>query len=375
MNISKNEISLRRAWTAQLYREHKEVCRNYRVNLSQPVIEIVDSKKILGQWNGEFRTIKISSHLIKKYSWDMVIQILKHEIAHEIVDEIFQCKEIHGEMYRKACDMIGVPEEFRSASGDFPDTVRRFVDKRFYSDKTKMLEKVRKLFSLAKSLNENEAFLAMKKAHELIEKHNIQRIEKGDGSRYVYEIITLKKKRTASFQRRICGILIDFYFVDIVHSYQFDHESCQTYKTIEILGTPENVRIAQHVYFFIINQLNIMWDIHQKNAKTRNKSKRSYWLGVLNGFRKKLEEIEKNKCQINEAQYSDGKTISALIIAKDKNLIRFIKMRYPRLISYGYQSVRIDHKTYQAGIKDGKKLVIHKGIEENNGNRGKFLPE
>ena len=325
MNISENEISLRRVWTAQLYREHKHICWDYRVNLSQPVIEIFDSKKYLGQWVGEFRTIKISSHLIKKYSWDVVIHILKHEMAHQIVDEIFQCNEMYGEMYRKACDKIGVPEEFRSASGDFPDSVRRFIGKRFDSDNAKMLEKVRKLFSLAKSPNENEAFLAMKKAHELIEKHNIQRIEKGDGSRYVYEIITHNKKRTENYQRRICSILRDFYFVDIVHSFQFDPESCQTYKTIEILGTPENVKIAKYVYFFLMSQLDSMWNAYKTKNRSGNNMKRSYWLGVLKGFQKKLEKIEKEKQQNMKIKKSKNETTSEVIRAQDKNFIQFIE--------------------------------------------------
>ena len=90
-------------------------------------------------------------------------------MAHQVVHEIFNFDDKHGEVFIKDCSMIGVPEEFRSASGDIPDSVKRIVEKRFDSDNAKMLEKVRKLLSLAESPNENEAFLAMKKAHVLIE--------------------------------------------------------------------------------------------------------------------------------------------------------------------------------------------------------------
>ncbi len=372
MNICESEIMLRRAWINQLYKEHDNICWKYKVELSKPTIEIFNNQKKLGQWISKFKTIKIDLSLIRNYSWDIVINILKHEMAHQIVDEIFKCDDKHGEVFIKACGMIGVPEEFRSASGDIPDSVKRIVEKRFDSDNAKMLEKVRKLFSLAKSPNENEALLSMKKAHELIEKHNIQRIEHGDGSRYVYEIITHKKKRIESYQRRICSILLDFYFVDIVYSYLFDPVSCQTYKTIEILGTPENVKIAQHVYFFLINQLNIMWDIHKKGVKSKNKNKRSYWLGVLKGFRKKLEKTEKDKSKNRKVE--KNKTTSAVIRVQDKNFIRFKKMRFPRL-TYRSNTATIDLKTYRAGVNDGKKLVIHKGIVERNGYRGKLLKQ
>ena len=372
MTISESEIMLRRAWINQLYKEHENICWNYQIELSKPTIEICNNQKKLGQWISTFKTIKIGLNLIRNYSWDVVINILKHEMAHQIVDEIFNCDDKHGEVFIKACCMIGVPEEFRSASGDIPDSVVRFVEKRFDSDNAKLLEKVRKLFSLARSPNENEALLSMKKAHELIEKHNIQRIDEGDGSRYVYEIITHKKKRIESYQRRICGILLDFYFVDIVYSYLFDPVSCQTYKTIEVLGTPENVKIAQHVYYFLINQLNILWDIHKKGVTSKNKNKRSYLLGLLKGFRKKLEKMENDKYEFRKAEKNI--TASAVIRVKDKHFILFKKMRFPRL-KYRSNSATIDLETYQAGVNDGKILVIHKGIEERNGYRGKLLKQ
>ena len=369
MKITNSEIMLRRAWINQLYKEHENICWKYKVEISKPTIEIFTTEKKLGQWVSKFKTIKIDLNLIRNYSWDIVINILKHEMAHQIVDEIFTCDDKHGEIFTQACGMIGVPEEFRSASADIPNSVKRIVEKRFDSDNAKMLEKVRKLFSLAKSPNENEALLSMKKAHELIEKHNIQRIEQGDGSRYVYEIITHKKKRIESYQRRICSILLDFYFVDIVYPHLFDQVSCQTYKTFEILGTPENVRIAQHVYFFLINQLNIMWDNHKKGLKSKNKNKRSYWLGLLKGFRKKLEKDKPENRKVEKY-----KTTSAVVRVQDKNYIRFKKMRFPQL-TYRSNTATIDLKTYQAGVNDGNKLVIHKGIEKRNGYRGKLLKQ
>ena len=60
-----------------------------------------------------------------------------------------------------------------------------------------------------------------------------------------------------------------------------------------------------------------------------------------------------------------NKTTSAVIRVQDKNYIRFKKMRFPRL-TYRSNTATIDLKTYQAGVNDGNKLVIHKGIEKRN---------
>ena len=80
---------------------------------------------------------------------------------------------------------------------------------------------------------------------------------------------------------------------------------------------------------------------------------------------KKIDEIKK---------VEKNKTTSAVIRVQDKNFIRYKKMRFPRL-TYRSNTAIIDLKTYQTGINDGKKLVIHKGIEERNGYRGKLLKQ
>ena len=46
MNISESEIMLRRAWVNQLYKEHENICRNYKVELSKPTIEIFNNQKV-----------------------------------------------------------------------------------------------------------------------------------------------------------------------------------------------------------------------------------------------------------------------------------------------------------------------------------------
>ena len=68
MNIFNNKIMLRRAWITQLYKEHKNICWNYKVDLSKPIIEILNNQKNLGQWISKFKTIKIDLPLIRNYS-------------------------------------------------------------------------------------------------------------------------------------------------------------------------------------------------------------------------------------------------------------------------------------------------------------------
>lgn len=70
----------------------------------------------------------------------------------------------------------------------------------------------------------------MKKANELIEKYNIERIEQKSDSKFVHAIINHKKKRIENYQRSVCLILKDYFFVEVVYSYLYDAHNCETYK-------------------------------------------------------------------------------------------------------------------------------------------------
>jgi hypothetical protein len=368
-----DEIKLRRLWISQLYKEHENICWRYRVKLDPPIIELVDSGKYFGIWKSGIRTIKLSERLIEEHSWDVVVNVLKHEMAHQIVTEYFKSDEKHGELFHQACRMIGVPEQLRRATGDLPQGIRETSERDIDSDTRKILEKVRKLLSLAQSKNEHESFLAMKKANELIEKYNIDRLERNTDSKYTYKIINPKKKRIENYQRRICLILRDYFYVYTIFSRIYHPGKCDYYKTIELCGTIENVLMAEYVYYFLLEKLASLWEYHQSNNGSPGSKKRSYWLGVVDGFRDKLGKMEKEKNGNGKYKYSINKTTSALVCADDLMLKEFIDMRFPRLSNRRHQPVKIDHHTYKAGKKDGKKINLHRGICRKEAYQGKLI--
>lgn len=358
-----------------MYREHEAICWGYRVDLPKPMIEISGAGKEWGAWNPDSRTLRISAALIMQHSWDATLNVFKHEMAHQIVTDIFGAAEGHGRLFDQACDMIGVPHAFRGVRGDAPRRIEDFRDERIDSESMRMLDKVRKLLSLARSGNENEAFLAMQKANELIEKYNIDRIEEDKAAKSVYAIIHHKKKRIENYQRRICLILREHFFVDVVYSSLYDPTDCQTYRTIELLGTVENVRIAEYVYYFLMNQMEILWKAHHRKERAPTfRNKRSYRLGVLKGFHDKLDlQARERRRQSNKPETGGLETLSALVLAEDNALNAFRKMRFPRLSTYRSAGANIDDGMFQAGINDGKQLNLHKGIQHEDGYQGRLL--
>src|SRR6056300_1228145 len=87
-NINKeSQLEYRRKWLYQLQSEFKLICDWYKISLAAPAFRLTESRRTLGSWNPDTRTISISTILIHEYSWDTVINVLKHEMAHQYVHE------------------------------------------------------------------------------------------------------------------------------------------------------------------------------------------------------------------------------------------------------------------------------------------------
>jgi len=207
----------------------------------------------------------------------------------------------------------------------------------------------------------------------LIEKYNICRIELSQKAQYDFVIINHKKKRVENYQRKICSILANHFFVKIILSDCYDADLCCSHKTIEIFGTTENVLIAHYVYDFLFNQIEFLWIRFQQKHKTSGRQKRSYWLGVLDGFNKKLSSRKKMSPAKNTITLQDKKNLSVMLCEQDKALSLFIGQRYPRLTRRTYASAKVHMKEYEAGHKDGKKLRLSKGVSVRDGFKGKIL--
>lgn len=367
--------SYHRAWIMQLHREHEKICRQYGVDLAVPIIEISQSTSCWGSWFTGTSTLAVSKALIEQHSWEVVINVFKHEMAHQVVSEIFGSNDKHGELFKKACDKLGVPGDFRGASGDLPRTVVDFKNRATASGKEKFISKIEKLLSLAQSTNEHEAQLAMEKANSFIARYNLEQIHFAQEKTYDFTIINHQKKRIENYQRKICFILSNYFFVKVILADLYDAKTCCTHKTIEIFGTRENVLIADYVYSFLFSHLSSLWNQYRKNHTTSGRQKRSYWLGILDGFSRKLAEQKKKRENANATEINELEKLKSLTTTSDHELNSFINQRYPRLSTKKFRSSRLHCKEYSDGKKDGLTLILNKGICQKDGFLGSLLPK
>src|SRR5215469_10194438 len=151
----------------ELYDEYTYILRERRLGLKACAIDLTDSDSFWAQWKPTTRVILFSRKLIENHNWFQVVSILRHEMAHQLVDESYIPGSMeyksHGGQFQTACEILGVPEEYRGATACLQSSNLDWRSEKREDITEKLLEKVRKLLSLATSSNEHEALLAKNK--------------------------------------------------------------------------------------------------------------------------------------------------------------------------------------------------------------------
>jgi hypothetical protein len=361
---------LKSVWEQQLAKEYDQLVWLFKLkNLRRPPIVIADVDSFWGQWDAIERRIKISKRLIVTYSWDIVINVLKHEMAHQLVSDFYDIDDVaHGNYFKLCCEAIGLPNEFRTSTLNLTEIMEARKDNNWgteSSPEVNILKRVEKLMSLAQSNNEHEAMAAMEKVFELFQKYNLERVGKKIEANYISVLINKKAQKISAVQSHITYILREFYFVEIIFGFLYDAADNRVYKTIEIFGTLENVKMAEYVYHFLENKIEDLWIDFSLIKKLSPKYKRSYLLGLLIGFKNKLKEIKEVKTSIRER--------SLVCVDQDEKLNEFISLKYPRLRKSRSSGSGIFGSIFEEGRTDGNKIILNKGLEKKPADLIKFL--
>jgi len=357
------EFEFQRLWAEQLLREHQRICWQHKVHLATPLIEIGDARGYWGKWWPDRRTIVISARLVRQHHWDTVINVFRHEMAHQLVSESGGQAQPHGNLFQSACEKLGVPPEFRRAGGGL-ELEKALPDPTTRNRTRALLEKVQKLLALSESANEHEALLAMQKARELIAQHGLA--SAGEASEYCTLIINLGGKKISSHHRAIASILIDHFQVEVILATTYDATTCSTRRCLDLIGRPGQVKVAEYIFHFLENRLESLWERQCKirNGGGRN-GKNSYRLGVLRGFREKLAGKSSAADTGPGAGPAEAAADLALVTKNNTERAKFLAWRYPRLRNTRGRSVNIDREHYQAGQEDGRRLELRVGLERS----------
>jgi predicted SprT family Zn-dependent metalloprotease len=308
-------------------------------------LRLSDSAKRLGQWNPEKRTIEIARSLVYEHQWGTVLEVLKHEMAHQYVHEVLgQCDEAsHGPSFREVCDRIGIDPR---ASG-VPSTSSAAQSP---DGEVRALERISRLLALAKSANVNEAQAAMSAAQRLMLRYNLEAAVTLPRRGYGFRHLGVPTGRVSESERVISVILNDHFFVEVIWIPVYRPVQNKRGQVLEICGTPANLEMAAYVHAFLTSAAERLWHEHkQALGIASNRDRRTYLAGVMEGFREKLErEGAKHEKE-------------GLVWVGDADLAVFYRRRHP-YIRHTRTAGERRTAAHGYGRDAGRRLVLHRGI-------------
>ena len=322
--------------------------------LRRPVLALLDGMGQLGRWWSPERTMGLSRGLLGMHSWGVVTEVLKHEMAHQYVDEVLRLSHeaAHGAAFREVCRERGIDANATGVPSGGPTQ----------STDHRMLERVAKLLALAESPNEHEAQAAMAAAQRLMLKHNIDAVTRRTDVVYAYRHLGKASGRVSEHERMLAALLGDHFFVEVIWVPVWRPLEGKRGSVLEISGTIENLELAEYVHAFLIETAERMWrDYRQRQRLGANAERRTFISGVMAGFRDKLD-AEKRKHD------KEG-----LVWVGDGDLEQFFRQRHPRVRWTSYScGQRSD--AYSHGREAGGQIVLHRGVRGRPGNDTKLLP-
>jgi len=325
---------------------------HFKDALVAPAIALVASRAHLGRWHGATRTLEISRPMVLAHPWGAVVEVLKHEMAHQYVDEVLRARDeaAHGKAFRDVCARFGVDA---SAAG-LPDA--RPAD----DPRARVIERVARLLALAESPNVHEAEAAMAAAQRLMLKYNV---ELAAGARaYAFRQLGDPSGRVGEDERVLAAILAKHFFVEVIWVPAYRVREGKRGSVLEICGTTENLAMAEYAHAFLRHTARELWEEHKKKTGSRsNRDRRTFLAGVMTGFADKL------------ARQAQKSASEGLVWVGDADLHRFYRARHPHIRNVRYGGQRRT-EAFASGKEAGKRIVLTKPIAGATNNRGRLLP-
>ena len=323
-----------------------------RKYLRRPLFSIKDLKGQWGNWSPARREISLSRRLVLDYPWDSIRDVLLHETAHQIADQLRRAtsETSHGAAFKQACAILGIAPTASSVYIPLRDRLLRSSA----SEHDRRKIRIGKLLALAESKNRHEAEAAMLKAHELIAKYNIADLDHDIRDDLISVFIGRPALRHPKENYFLANLIQDFYFVRGLWVGAYVMQKAKMGRVLEISGSIENVKLAGYVYDFIRNYIDSQWSDYNKSNQFNRYRKSDFAVGVIEGFRSKLTDYAH--------QHVKRKTYRAVIRKTDSALARYFDYKYPRTVNIRKKVSHQNETILADGRKIGKKLVIYKGV-------------
>jgi len=335
--------------------------------LRRPVFRLSEMESRLGSWCGVKREIVLSRRLAREHPWFAVREVLLHEMAHQLAEEVLGggLEMPHGPRFREACRLLRA----NPASTGSPGTLHGNgpVDLSDSPPENRALRRAGKLLALAGSANMHEAHVAMTKAHELMRKYNMDLIRSHPARTFQSMFLGQPALRHGIEKSLLANLVQDFYFVSAVWVPVYVTARGRMGRALEASGTRENVTMAAHVFDFVTRYIDDQWKKYRKASQIPGARKSEFGAGVIEGLRSRLESM----CRTNVGP--DPGDERGLVRLADPLLREYIRDRYPCLRTSGRSVKQGSEKVRKEGMQRGRELSIHRPMESECPASGGYL--
>jgi hypothetical protein len=308
--------------------------------MSSPLISLANGERRLGSWSPRTRELRLSRTLVFEQSWGEVLEVLKHEMAHQFVTEVLRTRETpHGPIFREVCAARGIDG---AATG-------RVVGEKVAPPR--IVERVRRLLALAGSPEEHEARAATQAAQRLMLKYNLDRIEENEG--YTSRQVGPIRQRFPVHEKALGGLLAKHFFVRSMLVNVWNVGTGRSGRVLELSGTTENVEMASWVHAYLTATSQRLWESHHRRtgANKGRSERRRYVTGVVMGFIEKLDE------------QADTNRREGLVWVGDPRLEQYVRGRYDR-VRRGRAGRIQPTAAWHAGRAAGREIVLQRPLAE-----------
>lgn len=373
MTIQEIEKGIEQVWTSKLIREWYIQERLLMEKMNRPAKTIIHPPNFCigramnrwGQWNPEKKIIEISLRLLRNYEWNAVIHVLKHEMAHQLVDEYLNMNHNpHGESFKFACQLLEVDPTRCMGSQELSSMT---------GGDEGILLKIKKL--LAKGTNEAvteaEGVAFLQKAQELMIRYNVEIAELVDsGEFFVQHPITPLVTRWPDYFYSLGHLMVEQYHVQYIRYNSYGGAY------LEYFGEPSNVDVAEYVSHVIIQQGSDLYqEFLKQHRERRNRGEfvrkasfSAFMNGLINGYKYKLQEQrrsvitkvqEQMEHKTSVEQASKGRPCTEILLASSKILREHFDKQYN---PHRGQRAGCHGAGFSEGRKAGASLNINPGL-------------
>lgn len=317
--------------------------------LRAPVLALSEGSHQLGCWHRLQRTIWIARELVVQQPWSVVREVLKHEIAHQYVDEVLGIHDetAHGPAFARICREHGVD----ATAAGLPAGVGASA-----GGQSPVLRRIMRLLALADSPNLHEAEAAMNEARRLMLVHNVDAAATAtttDGYRFRH--VGPVKARTETSERILAGILSRHFFVSVIWIPSFLPDRGRRGQVLELCGTTANLEVAEYVHGFLTDTAQRLWRDHKRALGIRSdRERRRFCAGVMAGFDEKLRAGERQ----SRAQ--------GMVLHADAQRDAYLRQRYPHRSTRSGGTI-LRTQAYEHGRAAGRRVELQRPMSAGAG--------